>query len=291
VRRALLALAALAMSASACDGGPRPPDAAALPSARSAEVSVRFDASPGRAVTVSVLAFRATVEGADRPDVLGIVDPLAAEAPAEGCAVRDLDAETSALLSHGGSIELQELAGVGVGLPGGALLLRPFPRLYPDVATVVGGVVAESGPQAVGALPERVSFYTADSELPVSELAVPIEPRVTAVNGAAPTPGMKVDAQDGLTLALAGAAGGVVELRPFGATSAVACTVPANAGPDTMLSVPRGVLARAFGTQLTSPVAISLEAARRTRLRQSLPAPATRISVEVRSSTTVELRP
>jgi hypothetical protein len=242
-------------------------------------------------VTVSVLAFRATVEGVDRPDVLGIVDPLAAEAPTEGCALRDLDAETSALLAHGGSIELQELAGVGVGLPGGAVLLRPFPRLYPDVATVVGGVVAESGPQSVGALPERVSFYTADSELPVSELALPAEPRVTAVNGAAATPGMKVDAQDGLTLALSGAAGGVVELRPFGATSAVACTVPANAGAEATLAVPRAVLARAFGTQPGSPVAISLEAARRTRLRQSLPAPATRISVEVRTSTTVELRP
>jgi hypothetical protein len=299
--RWLVLLATLAPAATACDGGPRLPDAATQPSAQSAEVSVRFDLGPRRPVSVSVLAFRATVTGVDRPDVLGIVDPLAAEAPAEGCVARDLDLATSALVVHGGSIELQELGGIGVGLPSGEMLLRPFPRLYPDMATVVGGVVAEAGPQSLAALPERVSLYTADSELPVSELAVPTEPRVTMVNGAAAAAGMKVDAQQGqgpaLTLTVAGAGGGVVELRPFGATAAVVCAVPATATPEATITVPHALLARVFGAQppgsaaAPGAVAASLEVARRARLRQSLPAPSARISVEVRSAITVELRP
>src|SRR6185369_15326995 len=101
-----------------------------------------------------------TAPGGAPPDVLGTVDPLAAAGPDQGCALRDVDATTSALGARGAAIELEEMTGIGVGLGNGEALLRPFPRLFPDVATVVGGVVAEVGPQTLGALPEHVSLYS-----------------------------------------------------------------------------------------------------------------------------------
>ena len=108
-------------------------------------------------------------------------------------------------------------------------LVRPFPRLFPDVAAVVGGVVAEAGPQPLAAMPEHVSLYSADSELAIAELAVPALPRLLTVNGVAPTAGARVETISGIALSLGAAAGAIVELRPFGATVAVTCTVPDNA--------------------------------------------------------------
>jgi hypothetical protein len=163
--RALAAAALGLVIAAACDAGPRPPDVAAPPSSLTAEVSVRFDTSPQRPTSVSVLAFRAATSGIERNEVLGIVDPLAAAAPDHDCAVRDLDLSASTLLARGGSIELQEMTGIGIGLGNADTLLRPFPRLYPDVATVVGGVVAETGPLVIDTLPDRLSLLTSDSEL------------------------------------------------------------------------------------------------------------------------------
>src|SRR5450432_773688 len=153
--------AAIPLALAACGEAPRTIDAPVAPSAQTSEVSIRFDVSAGRPATVQVLAFRATttanLTGTSvapapwQPDVLGIVDPLAAAAPEQGCALRDIDVAATALMIRGGSIELQELPGIGVGVGGEGLaaaetLLRPFPRMYPDVATVVGGVVAETGP-------------------------------------------------------------------------------------------------------------------------------------------------
>ena len=65
------------------------------------------------------------------------------------------------------------------------MILRPFPRLFPDVATVVGGVVAEAGPLPLGGLPDRIGLLTPASELPLEELAVPAAPHITSVNGVA----------------------------------------------------------------------------------------------------------
>ena len=48
--------------------------------------------------------------------MLGIVDPLAAAAPDRDCELRDLDLSASALVAQGGSIELQELGGIGLQL-------------------------------------------------------------------------------------------------------------------------------------------------------------------------------
>jgi hypothetical protein len=315
---------ALPVALAACGDAPRAASASAAPSTRSAEVSIRFDVSAGRPATVQVLAFRATttssLAGAGTPsdwgtDVLGLVDPLAAGSPEQGCALRDIDLATTTLMIRGRSIELQELSGIGVGLGGGEgvasaeSLLRPFPRLYPDVATVVGGVVAETGPQPLGALPDHVTLFTAESELPVANVAVPTAARIVALNGVAiesaaapagaatiPAGGAvdEVDGHDGIAVTVANGAGGRIEVRPFGATIAAACAIAANAPAEAVVTIPRGFvaqLARSTGVAAGAPFAASLEVARRATLPPTSNAAGARISVEVRSATTVELRP
>jgi hypothetical protein len=290
--RAAAALFAAGVLATACDGGPHPPDAQAVVSVSSAELAVRFEVAEGKQPTVSVLGFRASTAGPDAPDVLGLVDPLSVAAPDQGCALRDVDEASSALVARGSSIDLEELSGVGVGFGPGDPLVRPFPRLFPDVAGVVGGVVAEAAPQPLDLLPDRLSVYGADSELPVAEVAVPTLPRLLAANGAAPTSGMRIDASDGLSLSLGAAAGAIVELRPFGATVAVTCTVPSNA-TEAVVTIPRALLghlphARA-GVGWGVPV--SIEVARRVRAREPLAPAGARVSVEIRSAIAAELRP
>jgi hypothetical protein len=283
-----------------------------------AEVSVRFDVNPQKLPAVSVLAFQAAASGVAPRDVLGIVDPLAATEPERDCELRDVDLSASALVARGGSIELQEMGGIGIALgsadpaapPVAGAILRPFPRLYPDVATVVGGVVAEAGPLALSALPDKISLLTADSELAREELAVPAAPRIVTVTGAPLAAGAKIDAAEGLTLGVSGGAGTIVEIRPFGATAAVACVVPAGPAPaastpeaDSTLVVPRVLLARLSGgitaagvvpAGAPSPgtaIPASLEVLRRGRVRVASLGTPSRLSVEVRSSTAVELRP
>lgn len=307
-------LAALALALGACGAPPQAVDAQVAPATESAEIAIRFDVSAGRPKTAQVLAFRATttVPGsvlgsssspAWHPDVLGIVDPLAAASPEQGCALRDIDLAATTLMLRGGSIELQEMTGIGVGVggggaPGAETLLRPFPRLYPDVATIVGGVVAEAGPTPLTALPERVTIFTAESELPVTDVAVPSAPRIVGINGglldAAGELGVfRLDAQDALGVTVAGGAGGRLELRPFGATIAAVCTIPSSAG-EAFVSIPRALVAqmvRATGAPLGAAIPASFEVARRTHIVQGLGATYARVSVEVRSATTVELRP
>jgi hypothetical protein len=290
--RAAAAVLAAGVLAAACDSGARPPDAQATVSVTSAELSIRFDVVEGKPPTVSVLGFRAATAGPDAPDVLGLVDPLSVAAPDQGCALRDVDEATSALVSRGSSIDLEELSGVGVGLGPGEPLVRPFPRVFPDVAGVVGGVVAEAAPQPLDLLPDRVSIYGADTELPVAELNVPALPRLLAANGAAPTGGMKIDAAEGLSLSLAGAAGAIVELRPFGATVAVTCAVPANASTEAVVTIPRALLVHLRRARFgTGAVPVSLEVARRVRAREALAPTGARVSVEVRAAVAAELRP
>src|SRR5207237_4609288 len=137
--RALLVCAAPAVClALGCDGGGHVPDAQTQPAAYSAELSVRFEVSPDRPTTISVLGFRAAAAGPET-DVLGLVDPLAAAAPDQGCVLRDVDLANRALLTRGSSVDLEELGGVGVGLGSSGTphtVLRTFPRVYPDVVGV-----------------------------------------------------------------------------------------------------------------------------------------------------------
>jgi len=291
--RAFAALFAAGLCAAACDGGPRPPDAQAVVPVTSAELSVRFEVAEGKQPTVSVLGFRASTIGPDAPpDVLGLVDPLSAAAPDQGCALRDVDQATSALVARGSSIDLEELSGVGVGFGPGDPLVRPFPRLITDVAGVVGGVVAESAPQPLELLPDRLSIYGAASELPVAELTVPALPRLLAVNGAAPAGGMRIDAGEGLSLSLGAAAGSLVELRPYGATVALTCAVPSNASTESVITIPHALLAHLSRARAGSwGVPVSIEVARRVHGREPLALTGARFSVEIRAAVAAELRP
>ena len=292
----LASVAGGAVSTSACDGGGRVQDAQTQPAAVSAELSVRFEVTDRRS-TVSVLGFRAAAAGPEA-DVLGLVDPLAAAAPVQGCVLRDVDLANRALVTRGSSVDLEELGGVGVGLGAAGTpvtVIPTFPRVYPDVAGVVGGVVGEAAPQPITALPEHVAVLSSDSELPVAEIQVPALPKLLAINGSAPVAGLRVDASGGLTLSLAAAGGSLVELRPFGATVAVTCAVPTNASTESLVTVPRALLAHlrphdATGTA-AGGVGLSVEVARRVHMREPLVASGARVSVEVRSTLAVELRP
>jgi hypothetical protein len=272
------------------------PDAQTQPAAYSAELSVRFEVSPDHPATVSVLGFRAATAGPEA-DVLGLVDPLAAAAPVQGCVLRDGDLANRALATRGASVDLEELGGIGVGLgsAGSPLtVIRTFPRVYPDGAGIVGGVVGEAAPQPVGALPDHISLLSPDSELPVAELAVPALPKLLGINGSAPAAGQRVDTSGGLTLSLGAAGGALIELRPFGATVAVSCTVPANASTESFLTVPRSLLAHLRPVDaggVANGVPVSVEIARRVHAREPLVTSGTHVSVEVRSSLAVELRP
>jgi len=286
------------LAALGCDTGGRVPDAQTQHAAYSAELLVRFEVTPDKPATVSVLGFRAAAAGPET-DVLGLVDPLAAAAPDQGCVLRDADLANRALVTRGSSVDLEELGGIGVGLGAGntpLTVIRPFPRVYPDVAGVLGGVVAEAGPQPIAALPEHVSLFAADSEIAVAELAVPALPKLLAVNGSAPAAGLRVDTSGGLTLSLGAAGGSLVELRPFGATVVVSCAVPANASTEALVTVPRALLAHLRAPDANSAlgnasIPVSIELARRIRAREPLVTSGARVSVEVRSTLAVELRP
>ena len=122
---------------------------------------------------------------------------------------------------------------------------------------------------------------------------MPALPRLLAANGAAPVGGMRIDAAEGLSLSLGGAAGALVELRPFGATVAVTCAVPANASTEAVVNVPHALLVHLPRARARAPGAcpVSIEVARRVRAREPLAASGARVSVEIRSAVAAELRP
>ncbi|HSY38598.1 MAG TPA: hypothetical protein VLA79_03690, partial [Polyangia bacterium] len=96
----------------------------------------------------------------------------------------------------------------------------------------------------------------------------------------------------GLSLALSGAAGALVELRPFGATVAVICAVPANASTEAVVNVPRALLVHLRRSRASTwGVPVSIEVARRVRARDPLAPSGARVSVETRSAVAAELRP
>jgi hypothetical protein len=86
----------------------------------------------------------------------------------------------------------------------------------------------------------------------------------------------------------------VLELRPYGATSAIACAIPAAAAAEVTVVIPRPLLSYLIASSSRggagTGVAASLEVLRRARVLQSTGS-GTRVSVEVRATTTVELRP
>ena len=302
-RRAPLVLGALALATMACDGSVPTIDASSSPpSARASAISLRIDVPAEKPPLLSVLAFRAAFSGVPASDVLGIVDPLAAAAPAQDCQLRDVDRAVAALVAQGQAIELEELTGVGISLGEGSPDIRPSPRLYPDVAATVGGVVAEAGPLGLAAVPQRLRVTNGSAGvLPngsqdAAAVGVPAAGWVTLLNGAVPHEGSRIEvaADLNLRLAIGDGAATSVELRPLGTTVALSCVVPAGvtpAGGEIMLTVSRQfltALVSTLGGTPGTPVAAALDLVRRANER--LPLSDTRVSVEVRTSTVVELR-
>ena len=297
-------LAVVGWTALGCDGSAPTIDASSPPSARASAISLRIDVPAEAPPSVTALAFRAAFSGVPASEVLGIVDPLAAEAPAQDCQLRDVGRAVAALVAQGQAIELEELTGVGISLGDATADIHPSPRLYPDVAATVGGVVGEAGPLGLVALPQRLRVtggltgLLPNSAPDTAAVVVPPAGRVTLLNGTVPHQGSRVEITADLILNLAVGDGLAtsVELRPLGATVALSCVVPALApastGGEVTLAVPRqflGALATTLGGTPGAPFAAALDLVRRTSSR--LPMSGTRVLVEVRSSTMVELRP
>jgi hypothetical protein len=379
-RAVVVLLSALAIAA--CDAGTAATDASTPIASNAAQIALRVDVQPAAAASLSALAYRAAYSGISRREVLGLVDPLAGgvasrvpatsatggRAEAEpGCVIRDLDRASTDLAAHGDSIELEELKGIAVSaidstlLPTRAELLRLSPRLFPDIAASIGGVVSEGGPVGLPELPGqvRVTEGSASAVNGASEadVALPAPAWIRLVNGAASAAGQSISMGSDLQLGLSipGSAETTVELRPLGATVALTCTVPiavlaqaqaaqapgvppsgpggvgslastttqvastgaagtgAGAGApgdvpagDTSFALSRQLLARlvaAAGGIPGAPIAAALDVVRRseqtlTSASGSSPSgspssspPGIEISVEIRTSTLVELRP
>ncbi|MBC8132838.1 MAG: hypothetical protein H7X95_07635 [Deltaproteobacteria bacterium] len=316
----LLTVGAL-VAAVGCEGAVPAVDASAPVSAHTSAVSLRLDVSPVQPATLTVLAFRAAFSGVAVADVLGMVDPLANEAPRHDCQLRDLDQAAAALVARGDAIELEELAGIGVSVSAtGAPEIRPSPRLYPDLAATIGGVVGEAGPLHLLNVPEQVRVrggmtVVSPAQSPegneaadIATVTVPATGWVKLLNGAVPRDGILIPMGNDLNLNLTpfDATDTSIELRPYGGTVALSCAVPASTlvggggsgdgagGSATHVAfmIPRqtlGALVAATGGAPGASVAAALDLVRRSN--KTLPLSGTRVSLEVRTSTFVELRP
>jgi hypothetical protein len=285
------ALALLAAGAGVgCDASQKGQDAAAVAgrSTGLAEIAVRVDVPSGGAPSVSVLAFRAAATGLAPDDVLGVVDPVVAAPPESGCVLRDVAGAARALGAQGGRVELEALSHLAVDVAPGVPALRPAPRVYPELASVVGGVVAEAGPVDVPAAPTALTLFGPDGRPVRSKIPVPVAARLLGADGAPLEPGMKLDPARDLLLQIQQGpdlARPFLELRPFGATMALACA-PDPTGRVTVPADQLGKLARASGR-----VPVSVEAVWRDAQILPVSGRNARLSVEVRSSAVVELGP
>ncbi len=276
--RRTLAIGLLALAA--CDGSARHPDASAPQFQR--VVSVRVDAPSGGAPTVSIWAFRATLTGLlPGDDLLAVVDPLVAPQPETRCELRDVAGPVRALRGRDGAVDLKALPGVGLDLDGG-LVLRPSSRVYPQLGEVVGGVIGEAGPVTLISIPERLTFSVGDAResIPMPEL-----PRLLDQDGNVLAAGSRLDGRGDLMLSVGGPPRSFVEIRPFGAPTAIACP----AGPDGRVTVPRDMLERLM--VVSGHVPVSFEAVWRESRMVHAGGQPTRLSFEARSSAVLDLRP
>jgi len=280
-------LVALLLSAGlACESGSHGKDAAPVTSQRLSQVSVRLDLPSGGAPAVSVLAFRAEAIDMATSDVLGAVDPLVSPSPESACELRDVAGTARMVRAQGGTLNLQELGGVELQVATEDPL-RPAPRVYPPLADVVSGVIAEAGPLDLGQIPDTVTLVvpTKGDEHATLKLVLPRAPSVSDGSetplDAHATMSMKGD----LVLRVSGPPRTFLEIRPFGAPSAIACAVTAGG----WVVVPHDLLAKLIATAGRAPV--SFEAVwRESRLVQA-GSEATRVSFEARSSAVLDLRP
>ena len=280
-------LVALLLSAGlACEGGTHGKDAAPVTSQRLSQVSVRLDLPSGGAPSVSVLAFRAEAIDMATSDVLGAVDPLVSPSPESACELRDVAGTARMVRAQGGTLNLQELGGVALQVEAEDLL-ELGPKVYPPLADVVSGVIAEAGPLDLGQIPGTLTLLvpTKGDEHATLKLTLPRAPSVSDSSetplDAHATMSMKGD----LVLRVSGPQRTFLEIRPFGAPSAIACAATSGG----WVVVPHDLLVKLVATAGRAPV--SFEAVwRESRLVQA-GSEATRVSFEARSSAVLELRP
>jgi hypothetical protein len=269
-----------------CDTGTHAKDASPITSQRLSQVSIRLDYPSGGAAAVSVLAFRAEAIDMPASDALGAVDPLVVPAPESACELRDVAGTARALRAQGGMLNLQEFGGVSLQVADDEAL-RPAPRVYPPLADVVGGVIAEAGPLDLGSVPESftLAIPSGAEKHAMVRLAVPAAPTITDATSAPLDARTNMNMKGDLLLRVSGPPRTFLEIRPFGAPSAIACAVTAGG----WVVVPHDLLAKLVATAGRAPV--SFEAVwRESRLLQA-GSEATRVSFEARSSAVLELRP
>jgi hypothetical protein len=280
-----LLLTTLAAANLGCDVmGSRGRDASAPLSRQVAEISVRIDAPAAGKPSVSVLAFKASVTGLAPSEVLGVVDPLVARAPEKGCEIRDVAAAARALPAQGGLVELEELANVSLDLGAGIAPLRPTPRVYPQLAAAVGGVIGEAGPLDLVALPESITVTLGglESEGPIS-LPLQQVPRLLDQNGEPLQGRAHLDPTVDLVLTVTPPGRTFLEIRPlFGASLAIACP----AGPDGRVLVRHDMLEKVAASSGRVPV--TFEAVWRESKYVAGQTP--RFSIEARSAAVLDLR-
>ena len=285
-RRARALVALLFPALLACENGAPVRDGSVPQTQKVAEVSVRLDlSSTGALPALSALAFRADVTDRTSSDVLGAVDLLVAPPPEAGCELRDVAGQARALRAQGGAVNLEELSGVSVLADLQSLFLRPV--VYPPLAEVVGGVIAEAGPVDITRVPETLTIeLPGPGERPSKVFwAVPVAPRVLAQDQTPLSAGAPLDVSGDLVVLLTGPQRTFLEIRPYGAPVALACA----AGPGGRVVVDHQLLVRM--TAAAGRVPVSLEAVWRESRMVTAATPPTRVSVEARSSTVVDLRP
>jgi hypothetical protein len=270
----------------ACDASPHGKDASTMSSQRMAQVSVRVDLPAGTAPAVSVLAFRAEATEVPSADVLGTVDPLVTPAPESSCELREVGGPARALRAQGGGVSLQELDGVAVQVTT-EKVLRAKPRVYPPLADVVSGVIAEAGPYDLEQLPESfmLSLPVKGDEPASLRLTLPAHPQVADSNEVPLDSRSTMSMKGDLVLHVAGPPHTFLEIRPFGAPSAIACAVPSSG----WVVVPHDLLAKLIDRAGRAPV--SFEAVWRENRQVSAGSEPTRVSFEARSSAVLELKP
>lgn len=281
------ALLALALGAGlGCDSGSRGKDASPATSQQMAQVAVRMDLPSGGAPSVSVLAFRAEAVDVTAADVLGAVDPLVVDAPVSSCELRDVGGTARTMRTQGGSVNLQELSGVTLQVSADELL-NPAPRVYPPLADVVGGVIAEAGPLDLGRLPETLTLAiaTPTSDRAMVKLSLPNAPSVSDSSETPLDAHITMSMKGDLVLRVSGPPRTFLEIRPFGAPSAIACAVSSGG----WVVVPHDLLTKLVATAGHAPV--SFEAVWREDKTVQAGGETTRISFEARSSAVLELRP
>jgi hypothetical protein len=152
---------------------------------------------------------------------------------------------------------------------------------------VVSGVIGEAGPLDLGQIPEAVTLVipTKVGEQATLKLMLPRAPSVADSSETPLDARSSMSMKGDLVLRVSGPPRTFLELRPFGAPTAIACAV-ASSG---WVVVPHDLLAKLVASAGRAP--ISFEAVWRETRLVPVGSEATRVSFEARSSAVLELRP